>query len=154
MGCPNGAVVKNHLTNAGDIRDAGLIPGLGRSMKWKMVTHSCILAWKIPWTEEPDWLQSMGSPGVRYDEHLSSRAANSLFPKISPRMFLCHLHLVKTIYQRIVDLLWCVNFRCTALSIVYIYTHTHTYAYTHTHTHTYNILFQIVFPYKLLKNIE
>ena len=26
-----------------------------------MATHSSILAWKIPWTEEPDWLQSMGS---------------------------------------------------------------------------------------------
>ena len=26
-----------------------------------MATDSSILAWKIPWTEEPDWLQSMGS---------------------------------------------------------------------------------------------
>ena len=26
-----------------------------------MATHSNILAWKIPWTEEPDWLQSLGS---------------------------------------------------------------------------------------------
>ena len=26
-----------------------------------MTTHSSILAWKIPWTEEPCWLQSMGS---------------------------------------------------------------------------------------------
>ena len=26
-----------------------------------MATHSSILAWKIPWTEEPGWLQSMGS---------------------------------------------------------------------------------------------
>ena len=25
-----------------------------------MATHSSILAWKIPWTEEPGWLQSMG----------------------------------------------------------------------------------------------
>ena len=27
----------------------------------EMATHSSILAWKIPWTEEPGWLQSMGS---------------------------------------------------------------------------------------------
>ena len=27
----------------------------------EMATHSCILAWRIPWTEEPDRLQSMGS---------------------------------------------------------------------------------------------
>ena len=30
-------------------------------------THSSILAWKIPWTEEPGSLQSTGSPRVRYD---------------------------------------------------------------------------------------
>jgi len=33
----------------------------------EMATHSTILAWKIPWTEEPGWLQSMGSPRVRQD---------------------------------------------------------------------------------------
>ena len=32
-----------------------------------MATHSSILAWKIPWTEEPGRLQSMGSQRVRYD---------------------------------------------------------------------------------------
>ena len=31
----------------------------------EMATHSSILAWKIPWTEEPGWLQSMGSQRVR-----------------------------------------------------------------------------------------
>ena len=29
--------------------------------------HSSTLAWKIPWTEEPGWLQSMGSPRVGHD---------------------------------------------------------------------------------------
>ena len=33
----------------------------------EMATHSSILAWKIPWTEEPDRLQSMGSQRVRHD---------------------------------------------------------------------------------------
>jgi len=32
-----------------------------------MAPHSTILAWKIPWTEEPGRLQSMGSLGVRHD---------------------------------------------------------------------------------------
>ena len=32
-----------------------------------MVTHSSTLAWKIPWTEEPGGLQSMGSLRVRHD---------------------------------------------------------------------------------------
>ena len=33
----------------------------------EMATHSSILAWRIPWTEEPDGLQSMGSPRVGHD---------------------------------------------------------------------------------------
>ena len=32
-----------------------------------MATHSSILAWRIPWTEEPGGLQSMGLQRVRYD---------------------------------------------------------------------------------------
>ena len=33
----------------------------------EMATHSSILAWRIPWIEEPGGLQSMGSHGVRHD---------------------------------------------------------------------------------------
>ena len=33
----------------------------------EMAIHSGILAWKIPWTEEPGGLRSMGSPRVRHD---------------------------------------------------------------------------------------
>ena len=33
----------------------------------EMAIHSSTLAWKIPWTEEPDWLLSMGSQKVRHD---------------------------------------------------------------------------------------
>ena len=46
---------------------------LVRSLGWQdpleeeMMTHSSILDWKIPWTEEPSGLQSMGSQRVRYD---------------------------------------------------------------------------------------
>ena len=45
-------VVKNLPANAGDVRDMGLIPGLGRSLEEGMAAHSSILAWRIPWTEE------------------------------------------------------------------------------------------------------
>ena len=55
-------VVENLPANAGDV---GLIPGLGRPpgignglCLWNF--HSSIVAWKIPWVEEPDGLQSMG----------------------------------------------------------------------------------------------
>ena len=33
----------------------------------EMATHSSTLVWKIPWTEEPDRLQSMGSQGFGHD---------------------------------------------------------------------------------------
>ena len=32
-----------------------------------MFTHSSTLAWRIPWTEKPGWLQSMGSQSVGHD---------------------------------------------------------------------------------------
>ena len=46
-------MVKNLPANAGDTRDLGLIPGSGRSPGVGNATHSSILAWEIPWTEEP-----------------------------------------------------------------------------------------------------
>ena len=49
-------VVKNPPANAGDIRDLGLIPGLGKLLEEGIATHSSILAWKIPWTEKPGGL--------------------------------------------------------------------------------------------------
>ena len=41
--------------------------GFEDPLEKEMATHSRILAWKIPWTEEPDRLQSMGSQRVRHD---------------------------------------------------------------------------------------
>ena len=41
--------------------------GLEDSLEKEMATHSSILAWRIPWTEEPGSLQSMGSQRVRHD---------------------------------------------------------------------------------------
>ena len=52
-------MVKNLPANAGDIRDEGSISGLGRSLEKGMAIHSSILAWRIPWTEEPGELQSI-----------------------------------------------------------------------------------------------
>ena len=60
-------VVKNLPVSAGDIRDRGSIPGLGRSPGGGQATHSSILAWRVPWTEEPGWPQSIGSQTVGRD---------------------------------------------------------------------------------------
>ena len=53
-------VVKNLPASAGDIRDKGLIPGREDPLEKGMAVHSSVLAWRIPWTEEPGGLQSMG----------------------------------------------------------------------------------------------
>ena len=56
MGSPlvAGSVVENPPANAGDVRDAGLIPESGVS-PWRRVWQPTpgFLAWRIPWTEEP-----------------------------------------------------------------------------------------------------
>ena len=53
------------------LRDLGSVweDPLGREdpLEEGMATHSSILAWRIPWTEEPGGLQNMGSQRVRHD---------------------------------------------------------------------------------------
>ena len=61
--------VKNLPANAGDTGDVGSIPGSGRSPEEEMATHSSILAWRIPWTEEPGRLQSMDHKESDTTEH-------------------------------------------------------------------------------------
>ena len=53
---PGGSVIKNPPVNSGDLRDVGLMPGSGISPGGRSSSHSSILAWKIPWTEEPGGL--------------------------------------------------------------------------------------------------
>ena len=53
--------------NAGNTRDVGLIPGSGRSPGWGNGNQLSILAWKIPWTEEPGQLQARGTQRVEHD---------------------------------------------------------------------------------------
>ena len=60
-------MVKNLPASAGDIREVGSIPGSQDLLEEGMATHSSILAWRIPWPEEPGRLQSMGLHRVRQD---------------------------------------------------------------------------------------
>ena len=53
LGFPGGSVVKKSPANAGD---SGLIPESRRSPGEGMATHSNILTWELPWTEEPSGL--------------------------------------------------------------------------------------------------
>ena len=59
--------VKN-LTTTQETR----VPSLGQEdlLEKEMATHSGILAWRIPWTEEPGWLQSKGLQRIKRDRLL------------------------------------------------------------------------------------
>ena len=52
-------MVKNSLANTGDVRDMVLSLGW-EDLEKGMATLSSILAWRIPWTEEPGRLQPIG----------------------------------------------------------------------------------------------
>ena len=64
MGFPGGSDSKESTCSAEDL---GLIPGWEDPLKEGMATHSSILAWRIPWTQEPGGLQSMGSQRAGHD---------------------------------------------------------------------------------------
>ena len=67
LGFQGGTSVKEPAANAGNIRDVGLIPRWEDPLEEGMGNHSSTLAWRIPWTEEPGGLQSIGSLRVRHD---------------------------------------------------------------------------------------
>ena len=60
QGFPGGSDGKASACNVGDL-------GWDDPLEEGMATHSSILAWRIPWTEEPGGLQSIGSQRVRHD---------------------------------------------------------------------------------------
>ena len=60
-------MLKNPPANAGDVRDARSVPGSGRALGRGHGCRCRILAGRIPWTEEPGGLRSMGSQRVRHD---------------------------------------------------------------------------------------
>ena len=64
MGLPSGSAVKNPSANA---RDAGWILSQEDKLKEEVATHSSILAWEIPWTEELGGLQSIGLQRVGHN---------------------------------------------------------------------------------------
>ena len=75
---PGGTVVKNLPAYIGD---------MFRSQEKEMATHSSILAWKVPWTEEAGRLQSMESQRVGQDlvtEHARTQRAKKHQPSFFP----------------------------------------------------------------------
>ena len=67
FGLPQWLSGKESTCDAEDAGGLGLIPGSGRSPGGGHGNHSSIVAWVIPWTEEPGGLQPIGSQRVRHD---------------------------------------------------------------------------------------
>ena len=59
--------VKESTASAGDKGDTGLIPDQVDLLEEKMATHSSILAWRIPWIEDPGSLKSKGLQRVGHN---------------------------------------------------------------------------------------
>ena len=95
VGFSDGSVVKNLPASSGDTGDVGLASGSGRTTGIVNAACSGVLAWEIPWTEEPGRLQSMGSQGVEHDWvhtciHITCHScflSTSLLPQF-PRYFI------------------------------------------------------------------
>ena len=60
-------MIKNPPANAGDVKDVSLSLGWEDPLEEGRATHSSMLAWRIPWTEEPGRLQSIGSQTAGHD---------------------------------------------------------------------------------------
>ena len=103
-----GSAGKESLCNAADL---GSISRLERSPGEGKATHSNILAWRIPWTEDPGGLQSMGSQRVRHDWATFTFKMVKLVYEVSYTEFsssiLCYGHSI---------LKWEVSFPCGSLS--------------------------------------
>ena len=64
FGIPRQLSVKESTASIRDQGDAGLIPDQVDLLEEKMAAHSSILAWRIPWVENPGSLQFIGLQGV------------------------------------------------------------------------------------------
>ena len=80
-----------------------------------MATHSSIFAWRIPWTEEPGWLQSIASQRVRCDwatnTHTHTRISDAAWPfHITLSYLILIISLWNTLYYSHLQFLKCPNF--------------------------------------------
>ena len=119
----------NPPASAGDTRDVGSIPRSGRAPEVENGNPLSILAWKMPWTEEPCGLRSMGSQS---QTQLSTRAL-----RLQPS---------KHETARLQGFAPWVFFMLSLFFGVTAYTHKH----THTHTHTHTLCFLATPPLFLL----
>ena len=72
--------------------NGGLIPGSGRSLEKEMATHSSILAWEIPCTEEPGGLSPWGLQMVGHDLVTKQQQKKTITKELITLRFFTTLH--------------------------------------------------------------
>ena len=77
---------KEPACSEGDAGDTGSIPGLGRSLEEDMATHSSILAWRIPWTEELGELQLQSRTQLSTNALIRSKVRNLTLWSYTPNI--------------------------------------------------------------------
>ena len=108
---PGGSDSKEFACNA---EDPGSIPGLGRSSEKGTATHFSILAWRVPWTEEPCGLQSMGSQSqtqLSHEQIKSSGLLQNGLPIFSS------LLLISNVFTSLMLVLSCVQLFSTPWTV-------------------------------------
>ena len=132
MGFPGGSVVKNLPANAGDTE--AWVQSLGQEdpLEEEMATHSSILAWTIPWTEEPGGLQCIGLQRVRHDwAHTHTRLHAPLCPQVHSQLLRLYSWPTTRIFFK--DYILCYSFVnihiITVLLLFIIYANISTYEY-------------------------
>ena len=80
MGFPGGASGKEPACQFSRLETQVQSLGWGDPLEEGTATHSSILAWRIPWTEEPGGLQSMGSQRVGDDRSDLARTQGADYP--------------------------------------------------------------------------
>ena len=135
--------------SACNLEDLCSIPEEGISwedpLEKEMATHSSILAWRIPWTEEPGRLQFRGSQGVRHDWATFCQPPFwSLYNHLSPHLIpLFSLDWRKQVCQNpkpwALPLLgWVFVSTEITRESPFPYAQPHTHTHTHTHTHFFS----------------
>ena len=80
MRFPAGASGKEPIYQCRRRKRCGFDSWVGKTPGGRHGTHSCILAWRIPWTEEPDGLQFIGSQRVRHNRSDLALTHNDMYP--------------------------------------------------------------------------
>ena len=132
-------------------------------LEQEMATHSRILAWKNPWTEEPGRLQSMGLLIVGHD-WATDWAYTQLYWTTCPSLLkYIYTYVYMYTYVHILKLYVCM-YSCVHICVytqcIYIYAHTYIYAYIYiciyiyTHMHWVRIVSSFTYIFLIFNKIQ